>query len=76
VWIDELYTADCVRQQGVARWLIWQVGRWQRIELQVSTALTAGGGGTTLVYCNYDDGPAATGEARLRGSSRGLRGHS
>ena len=22
VWIDELYTAECVRQQGVARWLI------------------------------------------------------
>lgn len=39
VWIDELYTAECVRQQGVARWLLWQIGRRQRIELQVSTAL-------------------------------------
>ena len=40
VWIDELYTADCVRQQGVARWLVWQIGQRQRIELQVSTATT------------------------------------
>ena len=40
VWIDELYTADCVRQQGVARWLVWQIGHRQRIELQVSTAPT------------------------------------
>ena len=40
VWIDELYTADCVRQQGVARWLVWQIGHRQRIELQVSTATT------------------------------------
>ena len=40
VWIDELYTADCVRQQGVARWLVWQIGHRQRIELQVSTAMT------------------------------------
>ena len=40
VWIDELYTADCVRQQGVARWLVWQIGHRQCIELQVSTALT------------------------------------
>ena len=40
VWIDELYTADCVRQQGVARWLVWQIGHRQCIELQVSTAPT------------------------------------
>ena len=40
VWIDELYTAECVRQQGVARWLVWQIGHQQCIELQVSTATT------------------------------------
>ena len=40
VWIDELYTAECVRQQGVARWLVWQIGNRQCIELQVSTDTT------------------------------------
>ena len=41
VWIDELYTAECVRQQGVARWLVWQVGYRRHVELQVSVASTA-----------------------------------
>ena len=56
VWIDELYTAECVRQQGVARWLVWQVGYRRHVELQVSERGfdRAGGGGATLVY---DDGP-------------------
>ena len=40
VWIDELYTAECVRLQGVARWLMWQIGYRRHIELQVSVAST------------------------------------
>ena len=40
IWVDELYTAACVRQQGVARWLLWQIGSRQRVELQVSKAET------------------------------------
>ena len=40
IWVDELYTAACVRQQGVARWLLCQMGNRQRVELQVSKAET------------------------------------
>ena len=40
MWIDEMYTAECVRQQVVARWLVWQTGYRHRVELQVSTAMT------------------------------------
>jgi hypothetical protein len=40
VWVDEIYTADCVRQQGVARWLMYHVGRGKRVELQVSSSDT------------------------------------
>ena len=36
MWIDELCTTERARGRGIARWLLWQVARGQRVELQVS----------------------------------------
>ena len=36
VWVDELYTTERARGRGIARWLLSQVARGQRVELQVS----------------------------------------
>ena len=35
VWVDEIYTDKGHRGRGVARWMVWQVAKRQRVELQV-----------------------------------------